>query len=246
MLRRTHVFWVGCAIFGLAIGLPAGWGLLQFHKPQQGSGGSSGNPAQQQPDGHKAHDWMSPEAWLVYITGALAVATFLLFWSTKRLATDADRSSKKALAASTKATATLVNIERAYLTGGGDVENRGGRKHFRIDVANYGKTAAYLTNYEIHFAAKLADVQGGAGKVYKPCMETSSVFDDRIAPDNKTKVIGYIEMEPEDAEIIYGCFWYTDWRKDQQYFRFILRVEQFTGRTRPDVGPVDDSYREWT
>jgi len=27
-------------------------------------------------------------------------------------------------------------------------------------------------------------------------METSSIFDDRIAPDNKTKVIGHIEMEP--------------------------------------------------
>jgi hypothetical protein len=53
-------------------------------------------------------------------------------------------------------------------------------------------------------------------------------------------------MEPPDAKIIYGCFWYTDWRKKTRYFRFILRVEKFTGRTRPDVGPVDDSYREWT
>jgi len=117
MLRRTHVFWVGCATFGLAIGLPAGWGLSHFYHPQQGSSRSISNPAQEQADGHKAHDWQSPEAWLVYITGALALATGLLYWSTKTLATDADRASKKALAASTKAAATLVNIERAYLTG---------------------------------------------------------------------------------------------------------------------------------
>jgi hypothetical protein len=156
-------------------------------------------------------------------------------------------ASKKALDASTKATKTLTRIERAYLTGGGDVEIRGGKRCFRVDVANYGKTAAYLTNYEIGFAANLADVQAGTRKVYEPCKQTSGVFDDRIPPDNKTKVIDYVTMDPQDAEIIYGCFWYTDWRKKKErYFRFILRVEPFTDRTRPDVGSVDDSYREWT
>src|SRR5262249_24864368 len=113
-----------------------------------------------------------------------------------------------------------VEMDRAYLTGGGDVENRGGRKCFRVDDANYGKTAAYLTDYEIQFAAKLADVQAEPRKVYRP--RKQDVFDDRIAPDNKTKVIGYVEMNPRDAEIIYGCFWYTDWQKKERYFRFIL------------------------
>jgi hypothetical protein len=51
-------------------------------------------------------------------------------------------------------------------------------------------------------------------------------------------------MDSPGAEIIYGCFWYTDWRKVDQYFRFILRVEPFTGRMQPDVGLVDDSYRK--
>jgi hypothetical protein len=180
----------------------------------------------------------SPQIFIAH-GAALAAYTWRLWRTTKG-------SADEALAASTRATKTLTRIERAYLTGGGDIENRGGRKHFRVDVANYGKTAAFLTNYEIRFVAKLADVQEGPGQIYKPCKQTSSIFDDRIAPNNKTKVIGYVPMDLPDAKIIYGCFWYTDWRKKTRYFRFILRVQQFTGRTRPDVGPVDDSYREWT
>jgi hypothetical protein len=187
---------------------------------------------------------------LALVTLGLAVVTGCLYVATARIARESKEASAKALAASTRATKTLTRIERAYLTGGGDIDNRGGKKHFRIDVANYGKTAAYLTIYEIRFAPKLADVQDGPKKIYKPCKRTSSIFDDRIAPDNKTKVIGYIEMVPPDAEIIYGCFWYTDWRKKKRHFRFILRVEpgrirSNADRTVPNVEGVDDSYREW-
>jgi hypothetical protein len=188
--------------------------------------------------------WTDPVAiftgLLVLITVGLALATFGLFEETSRLASDSDNASAKALAASTRATKTLTRIERAYLTGGGDIENRGGRKCFRVDVANYGKTAAFLTHYDVRFAASLKEVQAGPREICK-----RYVFDDRIAPDNKTKVIDYVEIEPPEAEIIYGCFWYTDWRKKDRYFRFILRVG-ITGRTRPDVDRVDDSYRKWT
>src|SRR5262249_16186490 len=90
------------------------------------------------------------------------------------------------------------------------------------------------------FAAKLAEVQGEPRKVYGPCRQY--VFDDRIAPDNKRKVIAYEEMDPSGAEIIYGCFWYTDWRKKKErYFRFILRVDPLTGHTKPDVEGVDEA-----
>jgi hypothetical protein len=207
---------------------------------------------------HEEHELVKVTWWLVYGTIGLAVGTIalagftaLLFWFTRDLARSAKeeseraaKASDKALAASTRATKTLTRVERAYLTGGGDVVNRGGRRCFRVDVANYGKTAAYLTHYEIRFAAKLADVQAEPRKVYEP--QKQHVFDDRIAPDNKTKVIGYEEMDPADAEIIYGCFWYTDWRKKKErYFRFILGVD-LTSRTQPDVDGVDDSYRDWS
>jgi hypothetical protein len=134
-------------------------------------------------------------------------------------------------------------MERPYLTGGGDVESRGGRKHFRVEVANYGKTAAYLTDYEVQFANTLADVQKKPQRIYKP--RKQFVFDDRIAPDNKTKVIGYREVIPPNAKIIYGCFWYTDWRKKSRYFRFILSVDTSGWRTFPDVARVHNSYRKW-
>lgn len=189
------------------------------------------------------HELVAATWKLVEWTAALAILTGLLFIAAFTTALLAERSARKALAASTAATKTLTRVERAYLTGGGDFVKRGGRKCFRVDVANYGKTAAYLTHYEIRSAKKLADVQAGQGKTYVPCKE--HVFDDRIAPDNRTKVIGYAEIDPADGEIIYGCFWYTDWRKKKErYFRFILRVD-ITGRTKPDVKGVDDSYRAW-
>jgi hypothetical protein len=160
---------------------------------------------------------------LSLLTALLVGATIRVWIVTKQLADGAER------------------MERAYLTGGGDIVSRGGVKVFRVDVANYGKTVAYLTHYEIRFAAKLTDMQEGPGKVYEPIKQY--IFDDRIAPDNKTKEIGYVPVDPPDAEIIYGCFWYTDWRKEKRHFRFILGV--VGGRTRPDVQGVDDSYRAW-
>jgi hypothetical protein len=111
------------------------------------------------------------------LTALLVVANIRVWVATKQLADGAER------------------MERAYLTGGGDIVSRGGGRFFRIDVANYGKTVAYLTHYEIRFATKLTDVQEGPRKVYEPCKQY--VFDDRIAPDNKTKKIGYIPMDPQ-------------------------------------------------
>jgi hypothetical protein len=51
-------------------------------------------------------------------------------------------------------------VERAYLTGGGDIVvdlagkpvlDGQGRKQFRVDVGNYGKTPAYFTHYDYTF-----------------------------------------------------------------------------------------------
>jgi hypothetical protein len=76
------------------------------------------------------------------------------------MALDAARESKdasaKALEASTRATKTLTRIERAYLTGGGDIVKCEGGKFFRIDVANYGKTASLLAQRQIIAEAALS------------------------------------------------------------------------------------------
>ena len=66
--------------------------------------------------------------YITFRTGG-AIFTALLYATTRRVGIEA-------LAASTKATETLVGMERAYLTGGGDIENRVGQRCFRVDVAN--------------------------------------------------------------------------------------------------------------
>jgi hypothetical protein len=49
-------------------------------------------------------------------------------------------------------------MERPYVTGGGDFENKTGLELFRLDVENHGKTAAFMTGYDLQFA-KLAELQ---------------------------------------------------------------------------------------
>jgi hypothetical protein len=236
MLQAAFVFaLIGVAFFGAYSGI----GTVEqagHQPPQPGSQGKSHPSA--------FWHWLTEDAAgfftlaLCFITGWLAYVTRGLYVATSQLAADSKEASAKSLAASTRATKTLTRIERAYLTGGGDIVNRGGRKCFRVDVANYGKTAAFLTHYDVRFAS-LDEVQAGQREV---CPRYP--FDDRIPPDNKTRVIDYVLIDPPDAEIIYGAFWYTDWRKKVRRFRFILRVGP-SGRTRPDVVDVHDSYREW-
>jgi len=131
-----------------------------------------------------------------------------------------------------------LNAERAYLTGGGDVEVIGaGRKGFRVEVANYGKTPAYLSHFDVRFA-KVAEVTARPMPVSRQYR-----FDDRIPADGSRKVLDRILM-PLDTEIIYGAFWYQDFQKREHIFRFILSIAQ-DGHTRPDVAGVDSSYSHW-
>jgi hypothetical protein len=127
----------------------------------------------------------------------------------------------------------LRNAERAYLTGGGDVQGT----HFRLEVANLGKSPAFLSRYDVRFK-KLAAVQARRLPVRRRYR-----FNDLIAADNKTRVIDRIAMPP-DTEIIFGAFWYQDTEKREHIFRFILRIAE-DGHTRPDVEDVDGSYSHW-
>ena len=69
------------------------------------------------------------------------------------IASDANESSE-----------ALISMERPYVTGGGDFENEWGKELFRLDVENHGKTAAFMTGYDLQFA-KLADLQTEHPKV---------------------------------------------------------------------------------
>ena len=198
-----------------------------------------------------AHDEREKEdrEWhLVKGTYAIAAFTLALFLGTAALARytwslwrTTKKSTDEALSASTKATETLANIERAYLTGGGDIVRRaGGKRLFQVDVANYGKTAAFLSHYDVQFT-EWREVEGTKKPAWQVFMRRR--FDDRIPPDNRTYHIDYIEV-PEGTEIIFGAFWYRDWQKNLRTFRFILRVTE-NHRTRPDVKDVHPDYFYW-
>lgn len=118
-MRRAHIYWVGMAIFGLAIGLPFAWGFSQFHRSSQPHEEPhtyrhppiiQSEKAQTTPKQPNDHDWWGPEAWLLYVTVPLMIFTGLLYKSTSALALDTRKASAKALAASTKAM-NLANRE---------------------------------------------------------------------------------------------------------------------------------------
>jgi hypothetical protein len=146
-------------------------------------------------------------------------------------------ASARALAASTVQTEMLLKTERPYLTGGGDISRIGGGKLFRLEVANYGKTPAYLSDFDIQFVT-LGQAQAGLLKV---CCRHQ--FDDRIAPGPRPKVLGFFPV-PDGSEVVYGAFWYRDLQKHEHIFRFILRFGP-DGHTRTDVPKVDDNYSFW-
>jgi hypothetical protein len=135
-------------------------------------------------------------------------------------------------------------IERAYLAGGGDYgrEQGGefalapdGRKLFRVDVANYGKTPAYLVAFDVQFDT-LAAVQGG------PRRERRVLHDDQIPPGGRSRPIRLVPITP-GAEIVYGVFWYRDIWREEHEFRFVLTLHD--DQTSPDVTGVHDDYRFW-
>jgi hypothetical protein len=135
-------------------------------------------------------------------------------------------------------------IERAYLTCGGDytrdlkgaiVLNPAGKRMFQVHVGNYGKTPAFVSDYDVHFA-KLDDLRPEA---FARPVSPSRRHEDRLAPGGHTKVIIDIEI-PGNEDVVYGAFWYQDiWKKDHT-FRFLLRLGEI--RTLSNVIDVHEDY----
>jgi hypothetical protein len=131
-------------------------------------------------------------------------------------------------------------MERAYLTGGGDVEWKGGQRYFRVEVANYGKTAAYLSGFYVRFATRAELISR------PPAIFHRHVFDDRIPPGGLTRALGFLPINHPNPDFIYGGFIYRDLQKRRHIFRFILRIHP-NGHTRPDVSRgVGERFRRWT
>ena len=187
------------------------------------------------------HELVDATWGLVCWTAGLAVVTGLLFIAAFYTAWSAERSSAKALDASTKATETLIKVERPYVTGGGYSPNHGpgyGARQFHVEVPNLGKTPAFLTDYDVQFA-KLADLTDRPAREVEPRLH----YDDRLAPAER-KEIDLIPVDPADADVVFGAFWYLDWAKERREFRFVLRIAG--NDTRPDISRlVHPDYSKW-
>jgi hypothetical protein len=116
---------------------------------------------------------------LAYLTVGLffaAIAQAGLFFWQLRYMRQSVRDAGMAAAAAMATADFIPRVERAYLTGGGDVEDIGAGRRFRVEVANYGKTPAYLSDFDVRFATLL---QVEAGPMPACCRYR---FDDRIPP----------------------------------------------------------------
>jgi len=178
---------------------------------------------------------------VMMITGGVLVVTLI--------------TSRKALKASTQVTETLIATERPYVTGGGGFDYRignfilhpammvnvpaGGKRVLGLNVANYGKTPALLTHYDVRFKT-IGEVMTGPTKVTKE----NPHYDWLATGHENAKIIAEIDI-PDEKDVVFGCFWYLDSQKKEHYFRFILRIGDTTTHSTI-ADEVDKSYTDWT
>lgn len=144
--------------------------------------------------------------------------------------------------AAEKAAKTVFNLDRAHLTGGGDVEPQGGERVFRVEVQNLGEIPAMLFAFDVRFAT-LEEVRAELLPVRE-----KYALNAQIRPDEDRTVIARIPITRPDANIVYGAFWYRDVPgTPKRESRFILRIAD-DGHTRLDVPgvPPDSDYTRWT
>ena len=91
---------------------------------------------------------------VAFFTLALVIATFAVFCITLWMARATDRVANQNVK-------TLIATERPYLTGGGGFYRLAvnTRRVFQVDVANYGKTPALLTHYDVQFTTRTRVLQ---------------------------------------------------------------------------------------
>jgi hypothetical protein len=231
-LRRVE--WLplvsGTLIYVLAVELMS---ALGFPLDNQHNKAAVGAPYEVPLDG-----WWptTAEEWTALFTFTLTASTIGLWFATYRIASNANESSK-----------TLIDMERPYVTGGGDFENEWGKELFRLDVENHGKTAAFMTGYDLQFA-KLADLQ--KEQKVRPVRENKFRHIDGISPQGARKVIRTQRKKPCGEDAVFGAIYYRDIFDRPHHSRFILRIALWRdipgeGLTRLDVKNVSSEYWSW-
>jgi hypothetical protein len=142
MLMRSIIVWASLAgLLGFSLGGSFVWSLQETKLASHGY--------------ETFFDHM-PEWFVAVFTGLLTVVTFLLVRSTNRLWEAGERQivvAEKATNAAVASAEFIPRVERAYLTGGGPVlPPEAAERFFRVEVANYGKTPAFLCAYDVQFA----------------------------------------------------------------------------------------------
>jgi hypothetical protein len=83
LIKRAVAFWIGFAIYGLAIGLPTWWGFSQFHPPASHSPQAQGDKAAQRDPKEEADEKIADYTLaLAVFTGVLTLATIGLMGAT--------------------------------------------------------------------------------------------------------------------------------------------------------------------
>ena len=129
-------------------------------------------------------------------------------------------------------------VERAYIVGGGTVvRDETGQRHFRIDVANFGKTPAFVSDVGLEFTY-FSDTK------QEQRVRRRFRYDDQLAPGQTKQGIKFILITDDDYQVAFGQFWYQDiWHKNRE-FRFVLAL--YPEHSYPDISGVHPSYRRWT
>jgi hypothetical protein len=244
-------------VAALCFGLPIAGSIYlvgsQFHAPSRIETGDHrpGRPAFVKEEDSHLEKWIDP---VVIVTGILAFFTYLLFRRTADLARDTRKAGAEALVASTKATETLVRIERPYVTVGGEYKRileglvlvtRGDQRYFRLEVGNYGKTAAVLTAFSVRFDT-LANVRLRLSDVSRD----DYPFHDLLAPGVKHKVIKddipiTVDIN-SGTNVAYGACWYrSTLQEDDHIACFALKLLPAGTSIDADVLGLDPSYRHW-
>ena len=174
---------------------------------------------------------------MAFFTFTLTGSTLLLWWATAELAGEARDSSRR-----------LLKIESPYVTGGGDFDNKTGTELFRLDVENHGKTAAFMTAYDLQFAT-LRELRHEfpVAREVRPLRRHI----DGISPTGARKSIHTQIAMPSGADVVYGAIYYEDPILGiEHYSRFILRINATRdipghGLTRLDVDGVSRNYWSW-